>query len=404
MRFLYILILMLCMPIFAMAEILPRTIYAVSPKPLTSETIRINEYISLYAIGDDAYAHQDIGIKSHEEIKVKIIEYIEPKRGKRDGYYKIEYNYGDIAIMGKMKVSTPKDYKDILKNTGISIVGHALKFPGFSQAIALMPALNGYGTLTEDSSSGASDAVDTAAETFVTDGLSKVLKINNICDSEHLEDCGIVDKFTNFAGSVVESFPKTLKELNILFTEDISTPAVPGVIFKNPQANINTKVAAFETANGESVAVFYNPQCQPAMSENSAYYVMPKMCANFIYDLNGNKGPNTVGKDIGFMSILYPTDSFVVAPVVLSRSSNVMDKDAAVSYCRNLDSESRLPTTYELMSMVYNNILFGDFIDGSVWSSSVLSSEKAWRQSFKTGQASPAIINEQYFVFCVKRN
>ena len=38
----------------------------------------------------------------------------------------------------------------------------------FSQAIALMPALNGYGTLTEDSSSGASDAVDTAAETFIT--------------------------------------------------------------------------------------------------------------------------------------------------------------------------------------------------------------------------------------------
>ena len=48
----------------------------------------------------------------------------------------------------------------------------------FSQAIALMPALNGYGTLKEESSSGASDAVDTAAETFITGGLSKVLKIN----------------------------------------------------------------------------------------------------------------------------------------------------------------------------------------------------------------------------------
>ena len=43
--------------------------------------------------------------------------------------------------MGKMKVSTPKDYKDILKNTGISIVGHALKFPGFSQAIAISKGL-----------------------------------------------------------------------------------------------------------------------------------------------------------------------------------------------------------------------------------------------------------------------
>ncbi len=45
-----------------------------------------------------------------------------------------------------------------------------------SQAVALMPSLSGYGTLTEESSSGADDAVDTAAETFITSGLSKVLK------------------------------------------------------------------------------------------------------------------------------------------------------------------------------------------------------------------------------------
>ena len=47
----------------------------------------------------------------------------------------------------------------------------------FSQALALMPSLNGYGTLTEDESGSIED---TAAETFVTAGLSKVLKINNI--------------------------------------------------------------------------------------------------------------------------------------------------------------------------------------------------------------------------------
>ena len=141
MKLLYTLVILLFMPAIVMAEILPRTIYAVSPKPLTTKTINANDYISLYAIGEDAYAHQDIGIKNHEEINVKIIEYIEPKRGKRDGYYKIEYNYGDIAIMGKMKVSTPKDYKDILQDTGISIVGHALKIPGFSQAIAISKGL-----------------------------------------------------------------------------------------------------------------------------------------------------------------------------------------------------------------------------------------------------------------------
>ena len=89
-----------------------------------------------------------------------------------------------------------------------------------SQAIALMPAINGYGTLKEESSAGASDAVDTAAETFVTNGLAKVLKINNICDSEHLEDCGITSNFTNLTGSSLD-FPKTLVELNLMFNGNL---------------------------------------------------------------------------------------------------------------------------------------------------------------------------------------
>ena len=48
----------------------------------------------------------------------------------------------------------------------------------FSQAIALMPALNSYGTLTVDENGSVTE--DTGAETFVTAGLSKVLKINNL--------------------------------------------------------------------------------------------------------------------------------------------------------------------------------------------------------------------------------
>ena len=89
-----------------------------------------------------------------------------------------------------------------------------------SQAIALMPAINGYGTLKEESSACASDAVDTAAETFVTNGLAKVLKINNICDNEHLEDCGITSNFTNLTGSSLD-FPKTLVELNLMFNGNL---------------------------------------------------------------------------------------------------------------------------------------------------------------------------------------
>lgn len=42
------------------------------------------------------------------------------------------------------------------------------------------------------------------------------------------------------------------------------------------------------------------------------------MCANFIYDLDGSKGPNAVGKDIGVLTAMYPSDAVVVAPVPLA--------------------------------------------------------------------------------------
>ena len=59
-----------------------------------------------------------------------------------------------------------------------------------SQAIALMPSLNGYGVgATEE------ETAQNATQAFITDGLSKVLKISNICDSENLKKCGFPDKF-----------------------------------------------------------------------------------------------------------------------------------------------------------------------------------------------------------------
>ena len=86
----------------------------------------------------------------------------------------------------------------------------------FSQAISLMPAINGYGTLKEvtDSTTGSTSIEDNAAETFVTAGLSKVLKINNICDNDHLTDCGISSKITTLGGIQID-IPKTMQELNI---------------------------------------------------------------------------------------------------------------------------------------------------------------------------------------------
>ena len=279
----------------------------------------------------------------------------------------------------------------------------------FSQAIALMPALNGYGTLREMSGSAGSTSIeDTAAETFVTAGLSKVLKINNICDGEHLADCGIPDKITPINGGSAFSLPKTLVGLNSMFNGSYSTDGYAdhddtGILV---YSQTDTKVAAFETQNGESIAVYYNPNCAGDLNDTSAYFSQPKMCANFVYDLNGSKGPNTVGKDIGFITALYPSDAVVVAPMPLNKQLEGFGGQISVGEkCKELDSESRLPNKDELASMFYNRKLLGEY-SPYYWSSTVVSTNdgtKAWLQYFTTGRHFPYGRNYNGHVWCVKR-
>ena len=308
-----------------------------------------------------------------------------------------------------------------------------------SQAIALMPALNGYGTLRETTDSAGSTSIeDTAAETFITSGLSKVLKINNICDSEHLEDCGIADKITTLAGSIISPFPIDMADFN---SELLNANA--SVHVGSNYSHLNTKNAAFETQNGESIVVFYNPNCTANIVRErlairhvsepfewrirrrsrgltcgsrasrrrrtallnlaAAYYTQTVMCANFVYDLNGNKGPNTVGKDIGFMSALYATDSNVVAPYphIGDTLTGVNQIDGGKA-CNNLDNEYRLPNRDELASIFYNKNLIGISLSG-YWSSSVADIEKAWRLSMDAGYIIPRDKTENYNIRCVKR-
>ena len=217
----------------------------------------------------------------------------------------------------------------------------------FSQAIALMPALNGYGTLDSTDSQN-------VTETFLTAGLSKVLKINNICDKEHISDCGIATSITNALGSKM-AIPTKISQLYDKNSKiDLFTGAYSGCSVT--YADINT--AAFETANGESILAFYNPNCnaKDVLSVENALNIPEKMCVNFIYDLNGTKGPNTFGKDIGIISAFYPSDAVVVAPMPYLRGGDLeVNWSQANSSCKNIDNEYRAPNLEEMMSLQYNH-------------------------------------------------
>ncbi len=284
-----------------------------------------------------------------------------------------------------------------------------------SQAIGLMPHLNGYGEYEGTNTDGSVTVIkDTATETFLTEGLSKVLKINNICDAAHLADCGVAGSYTNMAGSVL-SMPTKLSELNSMFIGIYSgatnNGTLSGIVLKNPQRDINTKAAAFETLSGETIITFYNPLCSVELGKNfdspAEYYdhgyTQQLMCANFIYDLNGNKGPNTVGKDIGFITAMYPFSSTVVAPMPLPKTSGTVAYTDALGLCVSNDVESRLPNADELSAMFYNMNLIGATSTERYWSSSKLSSDYVWFQRFDSGQRHSATQTVSLEVRCVKR-
>lgn len=275
----------------------------------------------------------------------------------------------------------------------------------FSQSIPLLPSINGYGELvgnlpsvTEDERIPDEQLKDTAAESFVRDGLSKVMKITNICDNEHLTDCGLPDKIIplNNGTAINLSNINMLSGLNEKIVQSVVNN-VPGASGEIRKEMIDTKAAAFETINGESILVHYNPNCQPDFGElkygtnsdidySKTTFPQPKLCANFIFDLNGKKGPNTVGKDIGVITVLYSTDSTVVSPNPYpTDSSSSITSDQISEKCREKSADAKVPTIDEATSMFFNKKLF-NLADNHYWSSTKFSSlNKNWLQSATAG-------------------
>ncbi len=273
-----------------------------------------------------------------------------------------------------------------------------------AQAIGQMNTLGGYGTYTEDEEGTAT--VDTAAESFILDALSKVYKINNVCGPDKLSSCGIPSKITTLDAVSEITFPTKMSELNAKLLNGNRYAGESGDV-------ADAKAAAFETVNGESIAVFYNPLCGSDTTVN--HYSQNKMCVNFVYDLNGTEGPNQVGKDVGFITAFYNKNPVVVAPIPYSTNYNSQvpqysDADGAVdapAACKTMAEDLRLPDKDEVASLFVNAPLI-NLGQGSIffWSGSVISlgaSGQAWRQGFNSGNRDRYTRSATGFVRCIKK-
>ncbi len=130
------------------SQVIPNTIYAVTQENLNCKNIKNNQTLSFISFASYDIEKENLSINKGDKIYIKILEYVKPTRGKRNGYYKIQLTeiegkekFPDGKFIGKMRVSNPKDIKSIAKSAGVTVAGHILKVPGFSQAIAVSKGL-----------------------------------------------------------------------------------------------------------------------------------------------------------------------------------------------------------------------------------------------------------------------
>ena len=259
---------------------------------------------------------------------------------------------------------------------------------------------------------GAADAED-----FVKNRLAKKMSIAKFCDSAHLTDCGLPSTFYKTDGKTEMSMPTKMKGQTSVYIFDNGSTETQAYAGKNS--------FGFVTGNGYGVNLFYNGACEPdikntsAMSTNDSghkyYSIQDQMCFFAIYDMNGQRGPNVVGKDIGLVGVFYPneeTKAVAVLPADFdwstagrggASSARMYANSQAAKACDDqFGKDYRLPDRDEVALMAMAGNLLG-ITDNLYWSGSVAGSGIAWRQDFNGGFRYARPVTGGSYVRCVRR-
>lgn len=154
-------------------------------------------------------------------------------------------------------------------------------------------------------------------------------------------------------------------------------------------------------SNGYSVNLFYNPKCL-GDNKTASHLGQDRVCVNAIYDMNGLARPNEVGKDIGFVTVIYPDEEVVsYAPNVHIKSAGIANFNNAAAYCQGLGKDLFVPNRDELLAMYYNNNLLK--MSAAYWSANGFNDDLGWHHSFHNGYRSTHDRTYSDRVRCIRR-
>lgn len=189
------------------------------------------------------------------------------------------------------------------------------------------------------------------AKDFVNNILRSQIAIAKTCENDELENCGIPAKYKPGYGPE-RSMPKKVQDFGDFWMPGINTIE-------------KSKSYGFLTGDGYAYNLFYFPECseEPLNMTSIFKNFRSLLCVNAIYDMNGLRGPNQVGKDIGFVTVLYPNEKVqAVAPMFIGTLDDVYEFGLTYLEAQQFCAEKgkRLPNFEEGMSAEFN-FYFSDF-------------------------------------------
>lgn len=184
------------------------------------------------------------------------------------------------------------------------------------------------------------------AKDFVNNILRSQIAIAKTCENDKLEDCGLPRRFMNQNGYEV-GMPRLLSDF-VTFI-DSRADKIGGY-----------KSYGFLTSDGYAYNLFYFPGCSGNRpTEDISVDILKLVCVNAFYDMNGLRGPNQFGKDIGVVTVFYPNETVqAVAPMTGTKilGSSSLEYPEAQQYCA--EKGKRLPNFEEGMSVILNYMLY----------------------------------------------
>ena len=231
----------------------------------------------------------------------------------------------------------------------------------------------------------------TSPEDFVNNYLSKVMKFTKVCGYSNHSDCGFSSK--------IKDVTKTQMNLPTVVTDLQSSITSYGGSTWNKG---NKNGYSFVSLNGYSMMLFYNQNCMEDDLNNTYHYAQDRVCVNVLWDINGDKKPNQVGRDIGFTTVLYQSNSIIITPISAPNNANNGTFTTASTKCKTYGNGYRVPNIDEITSMYFNGKLIG-ITTGSYWSSSFAGNGLGWRQDFPTGVHIKVDVSYTYSIRCIKQ-